>query len=142
MEILDPGRVLCLPQTMWITYRLIMERPDLNHDEVLALVTPSAMRQSTPQGGAQAGRALAGLREFGLVQQSSDGLYQAPKVKDPASFLRLLRYRLVAPPSTFGPNFEGAPDLRVGLIWLMRQSPVIPLDWDYVQAANSVKLFL
>src|SRR5665213_2755271 len=142
MDILDPGRVLCLPQTMWLTYRVIMDRSDLSQEEILGLVTPTAMRSGTPQGGAHAARALAGLREFGLVQQSTDGLYQAPKVKDTAGFIRLLRQRLVAPPQTFGPDFEGAPDLRVGLVWLMRQSPTIPLDWDYVQSANSVKLFL
>jgi hypothetical protein len=141
MEILDPGRVLCLPQTMWLTYRVIMERSDLSQEEILGLVTPTAMRSGTPQNGVHAARALAGLHAFGLVQQSADGLYQAPKVKDAAAFIRLLRYRLIAPPHTFGPEFEGAPDLRVGLIWLMRQSPTVPLDWDYVQSANSVKLF-
>lgn len=114
---------------MWLTYRVIMEWPDLGQDEVLGLVTPVAMRAGAPQEGAHAKRALAGLREFGLVQQVEDGLYRAEGVKDAPSFLRLLRHRLVMPPETFGTDFKGAPDLRSGLVWLMRQSPTVPLHY-------------
>jgi hypothetical protein len=51
-------------------------------------------------------------------------------VKDAQGFRRQLRRRLVAPPETFGTDFKGAPDLRSGLVWLMRQSPLIPLHWE------------
>jgi hypothetical protein len=79
VEVLNPSPVLCLPQAMWLTYRVIMERPDLSQDEVLNLVTPVAMRSRTPQDGAHVRRALTGLREFSLVQRGEDGLYRAER---------------------------------------------------------------
>lgn len=141
MDVLNPSPALCLPQAMWLTYRTIMERSDLSEEEILALVTPTAMRESTPGGGAHATRALRGLREFGLVQQSSDGLFSAKVVDDAAGFLRLLRHRLVVPPVTLGPGMKGAPDLRQGLIWLMRQIPAQPLHWEDVETSMPANLF-
>lgn len=141
MDVLNPSPVLCLPQAMWLTYRTIMERSDLSEEEILALVTPTAMREGTPSGGAHATRALRGLREFGLVQQSNDGLYSAAKVKDAAGFIRLLRHRLVVPPATLGPEMKGAPDLRQGLVWLMRQIPAQPLFWKDVETSMPANLF-
>jgi hypothetical protein len=126
---------------MWLTYRTIMERSDLSEEEILALVTPTAMRESTPGGGAHATRALRGLREFGLVQQSKDGLYSAEVVKDAGGFIRLLRHRLAAPPATLGSEIEGAPDLRQGLVWLMRQIPAQPLYWADVETSMPADLF-
>jgi hypothetical protein len=125
---------------MWVIHNTIMKHPDLSEEETLALVIPNAMRESTPMGGAHAVRALRALREFGLVQRASDGSHEAQEVRGAAGFLRLLRHRLASPPMTFGPDFDGAPDLRLGLIWLMRRSPVIPLDWAYVEA-NSNQIF-
>jgi len=141
MEVLNPSPVLCLPQAMWLTHRVIMERPDLDQDEIIRLVTPDAMRSGTPQNGAHVLRALAGLREFGLVQHSEDGLYTAEKVKDAVAFIRWLRHRLVAPPETVGADFKGAPDLRTGLIWLLRQLPAVPLYFEDVQTSMPPKLF-
>lgn len=141
MDVLNPSPALCLPQAMWLTYRTIMKNSDLSEEEVLALVTPNAMRDSTPGGGAHAIRALRGLREFGLVQQGSDELYNAETVKGAPEFIRRLRRQLVVPPETLENGAQGAPDLRQGLVWLMRQSPAIPLNWEYVQAHNSVGLF-
>ena len=141
MDVLNPSPALCLPQAMWLIYRTIMERPDLSQEETLALVTPIAMRDSTPGGGAHATRALRGLREFGVVQQSSDGLYSAEKVNGAAGFIRLLRHRLVAPPAKFGEEMKGAPDLRQGLVWLMRQIPAQPLYWADVQTSMPANLF-
>lgn len=141
MDVLNPSPALCLPQAMWLTYRTIMKNSDLSEEEVLAWVTPNAMRASTPSGGAHAIRALRGLREFGLVQQGSDGLYNAETVKGAPEFIRRLRRQLVIPPEALENGAQGAPDLRQGLVWLMRQSPAIPLNWEYVQAHNSVRLF-
>lgn len=141
MDVLNPSPALCLPQAMWLTYRTIMERPDLSQEETLALVIPIAMRAGTPSSGGHAIRALRGLREFGLVQQSNDGLYSAARVKDAAGFIRLLRHRLVVPPATLGPEMKGAPDLRQGLVWLMRQIPAQPLYWQDVQTSMPANLF-
>lgn len=141
MDVLNASSAYCLPQAMWLTYRVIMEHPDLSQAQILDFVTPETMRSQTPGNGAHASAALAGLREFGLVRVSGDGLYQADTLAGSAEFLRILRYRLLAPPETFGPDFEGAPPLRLGLVWLMRQAPFVPLDWDYVQTANRTQLF-
>ncbi|MEH3135976.1 MAG: hypothetical protein PGN30_13375 [Mycolicibacterium neoaurum] len=141
MDVLNPSPALCLPQAMWLTYRTIMSNSDLSEEEVLALVTPNAMRASTPGLGAHAIRALRGLREFGLVQQDSDELYNAETVEGAPEFIRRLRRQLVVPSETLENGAQGAPDLRQGLVWLMRQSPAIPLNWEYVQAHNSVRLF-
>jgi len=141
MDVLNPSPALCLPQAMWLIYRTIMECPDLSQEETLALVTPIAMRDSSPGDGAHAIRALRGLREFGLVQHSDEGLYRAAKVEDAAGFIRALRHRLVVPPAAFGPDMKGAPDLRQGLIWLMRQIPAKPLYWADVETSMPANLF-
>lgn len=130
MDILNPTPAACFPQAMWLTYRAVMDSPDLGQDEVLALVVPDAMRSRTPGDGAHVKRALAGLVEFKLVERSADGLHSAEKVAGPHAFLRLLRNRLVTPPDELGAGFEGAPDVRAGLIWLLRQSPTEPLDFE------------
>lgn len=129
MDVLNPSPVLCLPQAMWLVYRVVMAKPDLGRDEILDLVTPEAMRAGSPQQGAHARRALAGLREFGLVREDTDGLFQADEVRDAHEFLRLLRRRLVLPPEEVGEDFQGAPDLRSALVWLMRQPPMVPLHY-------------
>lgn len=129
MDVLNPSPALCLPHAMWLVYRVVMARPDLNREEVLNLVTPTAMRAGAPVQGAHVRRALAALREFGLVRQDVEGLLQADAVTDAHEFLRLLRRRVVLPPEEVGPDFQGAPDLRAALVWLMRQSPMVPLHY-------------
>ena len=129
MDVLNPSPVLCLPQAMWLVYRVVMAKPDLDRDEILDLVTPAAMRAGSPMQGAHAPRALAALREFGLVREDAEGLLQADAVTDPHEFLRLLRRRLVLPPAEVSSDFQGAPDLRAALVWLMRQSPLVPLHY-------------
>lgn len=114
---------------MWLTYQVIMHSPGLNQDEVLSLVVPESLHPQTQHGR----RALSGLREFRLVQQDEAGSYFAAEVPDATHFLRLLRNRLVVPQSAVSVDFVGAPDLRSGLVWLMRQSPLLPLDYRTVQ---------
>jgi hypothetical protein len=114
---------------MWLVYRAVMAKPDLGRDEILDLVTPQAMRAGSPQQGAHARRALAGLREFGLVREDSDGLHHADEVRDVQEFRRLLRRRIVLPPEEVGKDFQGTPDLRSALVWLMRQPPMVPLHY-------------
>ncbi len=141
MEVLNPQPALCLPQAMWLVYRTIMTKPDLSQREVLDLVTPVSMRDATPQQGAHARRALNALREFGLVRLEGD-VFQADKVTSASEFLRILRRRLIVPPGEQGPDFDGAPDLRSALVWLMRQSPKVPLHYsDNVQTAMPAGLF-
>lgn len=143
MDVLNPSPALCLPQAMWLVYRVIMGKPDLDRDAILNLATPVAMRAGSPQQGAHARRALAGLQEFGLVRKDVSGLYQADEVKDPNDFLRLLRRRLVLPPMDIDAEFQGAPDLRSALVWLMRQSPMIPLHYEVnVQTNQPEGLFV
>ena len=129
MDVLNPSPALCLPQAMWLVYRVVNGKSDLSRDEVLDLVTPKSMRQSAPQQGAHAWRALAGLQEFGLVQEKSGCLNTVDEVGDARAFLRLLRRRLVLPPSSIGESFVGAPDLRSALVWLMRQHPMTALHY-------------
>jgi len=129
MDVLNPSPSLCLPQAMWLIHRVIMAKPDLDQVEVLGLVTPQSMRARTPQDGAHARRALAGLIEFRLVQEVG-GLLQAESLKTPQDFLRELRRRLVVPPVEMGESYRGAPDLRAALVWLMRQSPLESLHYE------------
>lgn len=141
MEVLNPQPALCLPQAMWLVYRTVMTKPDLSQVEVLDMVTPVSMRDASPQQGAHARRALNALREFGLVQVEAD-LLQAVKVKSASEFLRILRRKLIVPPGEQGPDFDGAPDLRSALVWLMRQSPKVPLHYaDNVQTNMPAGLF-
>ena len=142
MDVLNPSPALCLPQAMWLTYRVIMELPGLGQDEVLALVVPESLRPRTPQDGAHARRALAGLRELDLVQRDESGVLSADKLENSADFVRLLRHRVVTPPSSFGADFAGAPDLRSGLVWLTRQCPLVPLHDENVQTAMPKGLFI
>ncbi|UQX87637.1 hypothetical protein M6D93_15200 [Jatrophihabitans telluris] len=142
MDILNPNPAAGFPQALWLTYWAIMDYPDLNRDEILALVVPEAMRAHTPGDGAHVKRALAGLVEFRLVERSGEGLHSCAKVDSPHAFLRLLRNRLVRPPDELGDGFEGAPDVRAGLIWLLRQSPTEPLDYSVnVAPVMPTKLF-
>ncbi|ADB29932.1 hypothetical protein Kfla_0819 [Kribbella flavida DSM 17836] len=130
MEYLNPSPASFLPQVMWLTYRTVMERPGLGADDILELLAPAAMRQRTPRGdGVHVQRALDALRHLSLVR-SEDGRFTADRVTNAAAFLRVLRHRVVSPPDTFGPEFDAPDDLRRGLIWLLRQSPTKPLDFD------------
>lgn len=143
MNILDPGSgALCLPQAMWLVYRVVMERPDLRKEEILDLVTPVAMRSRLPQNGAHVQSALDGLAELRLLRVDAEGLYKADRVRSPHEFLRVLRCRLVSPPEEVGDGFEGAPDLRAALIWLMRRDPLAPLHWrENVETTMPTGLF-
>lgn len=130
MEYLNPSPAAFLPQTMWLTYRTVMERPGLGAEDVLNLMVPSAIRARTPGGdGVHVKRALDALRRLGLVQSEGGG-FTADTVAHAAAFLRQLRHRVVSPPASFGPEFDAPDDLRRGLIWLMRQAPTKPLDFD------------
>ncbi|MCZ4552241.1 hypothetical protein [Gordonia rubripertincta] len=142
MDVLNPSPALCLPQAMWLVYRVVAAKPDLGQDGILELVTPKSMRAGAPQQGAHARRALTALREFRLIHEDADGLYQAHETRDAFEFRRLLRRRLVVPPDNIGAGFEGAPDLRSALVWLMRQSPMVPLHYQVnVQTNMPVGLF-
>ena len=48
MDILNPTPAAILPAGYVVTYRAVMEFPDLSEDEILALVVPDAMRARTP----------------------------------------------------------------------------------------------
>ena len=129
MEYLNPAPAPILPQAMWLTYRVVMERPGLNADEVLDLAVPTAMRGRTPSEGSHVKRALDGLQRLGLVQNES-GKVSAARVGAAEDFLRLLRRRIVSPPETFGAAFDVPEDLRRGLIWLTRQAPTKALNFE------------
>lgn len=129
MEYLNPNPSPALPQTMWLVYRSAMERPDTRTEELFDLVVPMAMRAKTPGGGAHFRAAASALRKLGLLDET-DGRLEATRVSDSRAFLRVLRHRIVQPPETFSANFDGADDIRRGLIWLMRQSPSKALDYE------------
>jgi len=126
---------------MWLVHQVIRAKPDLDQAEVLALVTPEAMRGRTPGEGAHVRRALTGLIEFRMVQEE-EGLLRAGDLESPGEFLRELRRRLVIPPEDMGNSYRGAPDLRSALVWLMRQSPLEPLHYTInVQTDMPSQLF-
>jgi hypothetical protein len=129
MEILDPSGALVLPQTMWLCYSAVACNNGVAKEQVLRLVVPEEMLETVPQKGAHAPSALGGLIELGLIDVDSEGLLSAEPT-DMAGFLRKLRRVVVVPPTDISPSFEGAPDLRVGLVWLMRQNPFVPLHWE------------
>lgn len=129
MDVLNPSPALCLPQAMWLVYRVVKAKSDLGRDDVLDLVTPRSMRSAAPMQGAHAQRALAALQEFGMVHETKGCLNTADEVTNARSFLRVLRRRLVLPPSSIGKDFVGAPDLRSALVWLMRQPPMTALHY-------------
>ena len=141
MDVLNPSPALVLPQTMWVCYATIAKHPGATSDEALGLMLPDELRAFAPSDGAHAKRALAALREFGLVRTDSDGLLSSEQT-DAAGFLRHLRRQLVSPPSEIAADFDGAPDLRSGLVWLLRQSPFTALHWkSNVQVAMPAGLF-
>lgn len=105
-----------------------MARPELSSTELLEDVCPASLE--APMQGGHVKRSLAALREFGLITSDDNGLLRAEQVPDAQSFVRLLRRRLVVSPGEVSQGFAGAPDLRHGLIWLMRQSPFSPLAWE------------
>lgn len=72
---------------------------------------------------------LSALEDFGFVKQDENGLLQAEPVQDAHDFRRQLRRRIVLSPTDVSGDYVGAPDLRAGLIWLLRASPVQPLSW-------------
>lgn len=140
MKVLDPGQGVVLPQAMWLCYSTIAKASGLAAEEVLSLVLPQELRSHAPSDGAHAKQALSALVEFGLVS-SDDGLLSAEPL-DTAGFLRRLRYQVVRPPGDVSESFDGATDLRSGLIWLMTQSPLVPLHWkSNVQVAMPPGLF-
>ena len=138
MDVLNPSPALCLPQTMWLIYQVIMNSPGLGPDEVIAMVVPAGLASQTQHGK----RALAGLRDFRLVEQDEEGALSAEIVGSSSQFLRLLRRRAVVAPADEGSELVGAPDLRAGLVWLMRQPPTRPLDYDTVQAEATADPFV
>lgn len=141
MDVLNPSPSLCLPQTMWLCQRIIMDSPNLTTEEVLSRAVPSSLQSRTPSDGAHAKRALAGLIEFRLVQRASDGRLSTRDKVSAGEFVRRLRHQLVVPPSSIGEGFAGAPDLRAGLVWLMRQSPTQPLNHQSVEIEMPPGLF-
>lgn len=129
MEYLNPNPSPALPQTMWLVYRAAMDRPNIPTAELFDLVVPTAIRAKTPSAGAHFRIAVTALRRLGVVTTDGEVL-EAPKLPDARAFLRLLRHRIVQPPAAFGADFDGADDIRRGLIWLMRQSPSKALDYE------------
>ncbi|GAB3446575.1 hypothetical protein GCM10027517_29000 [Phycicoccus ginsengisoli] len=129
MEYLNPNPSPALPQAMWLVYRAAMERPGTRTEDLFDLVVPTAIRAKTPGAGAHFKSALSALRKLGVLSQH-EGVLEATKVPDSRAFLRLLRHRIVQPAASFSADFEGADDIRRGLIWLMRQSPAKPLDYE------------
>lgn len=138
MDVLNPSPALCLPQTMWLTYQVIMNSPGLGPDDVIAMVVPAGLTSQTQHGK----RALSGLRDFRLVEQDEGGSLTAEIVGSPSQFLRLLRRRAVVSTTDEGSELVGAPDLRAGLVWLMRQAPMLPLDYDTVQTEATANPFV
>lgn len=128
MDVLNPSPSHALPQTMWLLHRTLMARPDLSSAELVDAVCPSSIE--APMQGGHVRRSLTALREFGLVTSDENQLLRAEAVPDVGSFIRLLRRRVVVSPVDVSQDFAGAPDLRLGLIWLLRQSPLIPLSWE------------
>lgn len=128
MEYLNPSPAAALPQAMWLVYGATMERPGSGAATLLDLVVPTAMRPQTPSDGSHVKRALSALIKLGLITETN-GTLAAEIVSGPQEFLRQLRYRIVQPPEKFGPEHEGADDVRRGLVWLMRQSPSQALDY-------------
>lgn len=129
MEYLNPSPAPCLPQAMWLVYRTIMGRPGVSSDELFDLVVPTDMRSSTPSEGGHFRSALSALKKLRLVQTDRDAM-RVGQLSGPEAFLRLLRHRIVHPPHAFEEGFDGAEDIRNGLIWLMRESPTGALDYD------------
>lgn len=141
MKVLDPGQGAVLPQAMWLCYSAIARSAGLTSEEVLSLILPDELRVHAPSDGAHAKQALAALIELELVLEE-DGLLTAELV-DPRGFIRRLRYQLVRPASEVSASFEGASDLRSGVIWLMIQDPLTPLHWkSNVQVAMPPGLFI
>lgn len=140
MKVLDPGQGVALPQAMWVCYSAISKLSGVSSQEVLDLVLPGELRTHAPSDGAHVRQALAALVEFELV--TSDGGLLSAEPTDASGFLRKLRRQLVRPSADVSPAFDGAPDLRLGLIWLMTQSPFVPLHWkSNVQVAMPRDLF-
>src|SRR4051812_5730074 len=115
MEYLNPSPAPALPQAMWLVYRAAMERPGATMEGLFDLVVPTAMRPKTPGGGAHFRSAVSALRKLGLLEEN-EGLLGAAKLSGSRAFLRLLRHRIVQPPESFSVDFEGADDIRRGLI--------------------------
>ena len=129
MEYLNPSPAACLPQTMWLVYRPIMGRPGISTTDLFDLVVPVDLRGSVPVDAHHFKSALRALRNLRLVRADGTALHAA-KLTGPEAFLRQLRHRIVQPPNTFEEGFEGAEDIRNGLIWLMRESPAKALEYD------------
>jgi len=129
VEYLNPSPAACLPQTMWLVHRTIMGRPGISTDDLFDLVVPVDLRSSVPSDAHHFKSALGALRKLRLVRADGATLH-SKKLSGPEAFLRQLRHRIVQPPHAFEEGFEGAEDIRNGLIWLMRESPARALDYD------------
>lgn len=115
---------------MWLIHCALLSRPDLSSQELLDVVCPPSMKESSPGGDrGHAKSSLAALKELNFVKQDENGLLQGELIPDAHEFVRQLRRRMVVDPIEFSADFVGAPDLRAGLVWLMRASPVQPLSW-------------
>lgn len=125
---------------MWLLHSTLMARPELSSAELVDAVCPPSIE--APMQGGHVRRSLAALREFGLVTSDENQLLRAEAVPDVSSFIRLLRRRLVVRPVEVSQDFAGAPDLRRGLIWLLRQSPLSPLSWEVNVEPNSSAPFV
>lgn len=127
---------------MWLVYRAVAGREGLNRHEVSDLVVPLSLRPYTPNSGNgdHVKQALKALKDVGLVSETGEGLLSAEPMSDVGIFVRALRRRIIAAAPSAG--LDGAPDLRSGLVWLMRQSPTNPLDYDNVQAGMPPGLFV
>ncbi|MEU1427340.1 hypothetical protein ABZ412_09720 [Nocardia sp. NPDC005746] len=140
MEVLNPSPALVLPQTMWLCYSAAARNSGVAEEQLVRLVVPDNMLGTVPQEGAHAKRAISALRELRLVDIDSEGMISAEPT-DVAGFLRRLRRSVVAPPTDA--STVSAPDLRSGLIWLMRQSPFTALHWKTgVQTQMPAGLFV
>ena len=125
---MNPSPAAALPQAMWLTYSAAMDRPGSNSEALLDLLVPIALRPHTPGDGSHVNRALSALLKLGLISEK-DGTLTAEPLAGPPGFLRQLRHRIVQPPEKFGPGYDGADDIRRGLVWLMRQSPAQALNF-------------
>lgn len=128
MKVLDPAQGVVLPQAMWLCYSTIAKMSGLTYEDVSSLVLPRELHVHAPSQGAHVKQALAALVELKLVTLEDDLL--SADTLDAAAFLRRLRCQVVRPPWDISDSYDGAPDLRSGLIWLMAQSPFEPLHWD------------
>ena len=130
MEVLNPSPVLALPKTMWLAWEVAGKRTDLTEAELINLIRPESLRGTAPQQGAHAARAVACLKELRLLVSDSEGILNAEGQGGLQYFTERLRRAVTIDPASVGGEYQGAPDLRAGLSWLLEQSPMEPLHWE------------